>query len=87
MVRNAWGRITRRSCWVKDIPSARDASDWPIAMVLMPERTVSQTNAEPDRISDTAPHQNSGNKTPMSGSPNVTSTSRLSRGMLRKNST
>ena len=45
-VRNAWGRTTWRSDWVKVRPIARAASAWPAGTELMPARSASQTNAD-----------------------------------------
>jgi len=44
-VRNAWGRITSRSDWVKVSPIERAASACPAPTALMPDRTASQKNA------------------------------------------
>ena len=44
-VRNAWGRITVPRLWPNVIPIDRAASAWPVATLLMPDRTASQTNA------------------------------------------
>ena len=43
--RNACGRMTWRSVWVKVRPIERAASAWPVGTVLMPQRSDSQTNA------------------------------------------
>ena len=44
-VRNACGRITSRSDWVKVSPMERAASACPTPTALMPDRTASQKNA------------------------------------------
>jgi hypothetical protein len=53
----------------------------------MPPRTASQTNAAPKAARQTAAEVNSEKVNPMSGSPNTTSTSNESNGMLRSTST
>ena len=68
-------------------PSERAASACPTGTVLMPPRTASQTNAAPNAARQTAAEVNSEKVNPMSGSPNTTSTSNDSNGMLRSTST
>ena len=46
IARNACGRTTIESTWLNDMPIARAASDWPGEIVLTPDRTTSQTNAD-----------------------------------------
>ena len=45
MLANACGSTTSRSVWPKVIPTEREASAWPAATELMPERTASATKA------------------------------------------
>ena len=87
IVRNAGGRITYRSDWVKVKPSDRAASACPTGTVLIPPRTASQTNAPAKTAMQIAAEVNSENRIPMSGRPKTTSTSNVSSGMFRSTST